>query len=106
MTSPISSPRGGGRSKAAIRTTLRPASAVLMGSTAGSTRTASPDGRIVLWYLLQTDVDDRKRSEALLAGEKQLLEMVAGGHSMSEILEAICRLVESTAGGGYCSVLL
>jgi PAS domain S-box-containing protein len=64
------------------------------------------DGRIVLWYLLQTDVDDRKRSEALLAGEKQLLEMVAGGHSMSEILEAICRLVESTAGGCYCSVLL
>jgi len=64
------------------------------------------DGRIVLWYLLQTDVDDRKRNEALLAGEKQLLEMVAGGHSMSEILEAICRLVESTAGGCYCSVLL
>ena len=64
------------------------------------------DGRIVLWYLLQTDVDDRKRSEALLAGEKQLLEMVAGGHSMSEILEAICRLVESTADGCYCSVLL
>ena len=64
------------------------------------------DGRIVLWYLLQTDVDDRKRSEALLAGEKQLLEMVAGGHSMSEILEAICRLVENTAGGCYCSVLL
>jgi PAS domain S-box-containing protein len=64
------------------------------------------DGRIVLWYLLQTDVDDRKRSEALLAGEKQLLEMVAGDHSMSEILEAICRLVESTAGGCYCSVLL
>src|SRR6266853_605931 len=64
------------------------------------------DGRIVLWYLLQTDVDDRKRNEALLAGEKQLLEMVAGGHSMSEILEAICRLVESSAGGCYCSVLL
>jgi len=64
------------------------------------------DGRIVLWYLLQTDVDDRKRNEALLAGEKQLLEMVAGGHSMSEILEAICRLVESTADGCYCSVLL
>jgi PAS domain S-box-containing protein len=64
------------------------------------------DGRIVLWYLLQTDVDDRKRSEALLAGEKQLLEMVAGGHSMSEILEAICRFVEGTSGECYCSVLL
>jgi PAS domain S-box-containing protein len=63
-------------------------------------------GRIVLWYVLQTDVDDRKRAEALLAGEKQLLEMVAGGHSLSGILEALCQLVESTAGGCYCSVVL
>ena len=64
------------------------------------------DGRIVLWYLLQTDVDDRKRADALLAGEKQLLELVAEGHSMSEILEAICRLIENTATGCYCSVAL
>src|ERR1700730_14682897 len=64
------------------------------------------DGRIVLWYLLQTDVDDRKRSDALLAGEKRFLEMVAGGHSMSGILEALCQLVESTADGCYCSVVL
>jgi PAS domain S-box-containing protein len=64
------------------------------------------DGRIVLWYLLQTDVDDRKRAEALLAGEKRLLDMVAGGHSMSGILEALCRFVESTASGCYCSVVL
>ena len=63
-------------------------------------------GRIVLWYLLQTDVDDRKRGEALLAGEKRLLEMVAGGRSMSGILEALCQLVESTASGCYCSVVL
>jgi PAS domain S-box-containing protein len=64
------------------------------------------DGRVVLWSLLNTDVDDRKRAEALLAAEKQLLEMVADGHSMSEILEALCHLVESTASGGYCSVVL
>jgi PAS domain S-box-containing protein len=64
------------------------------------------EGRIVLWYLLHTDVDDRKRAEALLAGEKRLLEMVASGHSMSGILEALCQLVESTASGCYCSVVL
>ena len=64
------------------------------------------DGRVVLWYLLQTDVDDRKRAEALLAGEKRFLEMVASGHSMSGILEALCQLVESTASGCYCSVVL
>jgi signal transduction histidine kinase len=64
------------------------------------------EGRIVHWYLLQTDVDDRKRAEALLAGEKRFLEMVAGGHSMPGILEALCQLVESTASGCYCSVVL
>src|SRR3984893_393033 len=64
------------------------------------------DGRIVLWYLLHTDIDDRKRAEAALAEEKRLLEMVASGHSMSGILEALCRLVETTASGCYCRVLL
>jgi PAS domain S-box-containing protein len=64
------------------------------------------EGRIVLWYLLHIDVDDRKRAEALLASEKRLLEMVAGGDSLSGILEALCRLVESTASGCYCSVVL
>jgi PAS domain S-box-containing protein len=64
------------------------------------------EGRIVLWYLLHIDVDDRKRAEALLAGEKRLLEMVASGHSMSGILEALCQLVESSASGCYCSVVL
>src|SRR3984893_18412165 len=64
------------------------------------------EGHIVLWYLLHTDIDDRKRAEALLAGEKRLLEMVASGHPMSGILEALCRLVESTASGCYCSIVL
>ena len=63
-------------------------------------------GRVARWHVLQTDIDDRKRAEALLAGEKRLLEMVAGGDSLSEILEALCRLVESTADGCYCSVVL
>src|SRR5262252_4322760 len=54
----------------------------------------------------QVGIDDQKRTEALLAGEKQLLEMVAGGRSMSEILEAICRLAESAESGSYCSVVL
>jgi PAS domain S-box-containing protein len=63
-------------------------------------------GRVARWYVLETDIDDRKRAEALLAGEKRLLEMVADGHSMSEILEALCQFIESTASGCYCSVVL
>lgn len=63
-------------------------------------------GRIVLWCLLQTDIEDRKRAEALLAGERSLLEMVAAGESMSRILEALCQLVEETVSGCFCSVVL
>jgi len=50
---------------------------------------------------LATDVDDQKRAEALLAGEKRVLEMAAGSHSMSEILEALCQLVENPTSGCY-----
>jgi PAS domain S-box-containing protein len=63
-------------------------------------------GNIVKWYGTNVDIDDRKRAEALLAGEKRLLEMVAGSRPMSEILDALCRLVESTAEGCHCSVVL
>ena len=64
------------------------------------------DGRVARWYCLQTDIDDRKQAEALLAEEKRLLEMVVRGGSMSEILERLCRFVESTATGCYCMVVL
>lgn len=63
-------------------------------------------GRIALWCLLQTDIEDRKRAEALLAGERRLLEMVAAGRSMPSILDALCQLVEETVSGCFCSVVL
>jgi PAS domain S-box-containing protein len=52
------------------------------------------------------DISKRKQGEALLAGEKRLLEMVAKGDSLSAILDAICRLVEELCGGCLCSILL
>ena len=64
------------------------------------------EGRIILWYSVHTDIDDQKRAEALLVGEKRLLEMVASGYSLSELLDALCQLVESMASGCYCSVVL
>ena len=63
-------------------------------------------GNIVKWYGINTEIDDRKRAEALLAGEKRLLEMVAGGNTLASILDALCRLVEETAGGYICGILL
>jgi PAS domain S-box-containing protein len=63
-------------------------------------------GQIQGWYGNDVDIDDRKRADALLAGEKQLLEMVAEGCSLPVVLDALCRLVEDAASGCYCSVLL
>ena len=45
-------------------------------------------------------------AEALLAGERHLLEMVASGCPLPEVLDALCRLVEGFAGRCHCSVLL
>jgi PAS domain S-box-containing protein len=63
-------------------------------------------GRVVKWCGLITDIDERvqvqERNEALLGGEKRLLEMIARGRPMSDVLEDLCGLVESTASGSYC----
>src|SRR6267378_377017 len=62
------------------------------------------EGEIVQWYLLQTDIDDLKRAESLLAGEKRLLEMVALGRPLAEILNALGTFVEQTAPECKCAV--
>lgn len=63
-------------------------------------------GNIIKWYGTNTDIDDLKRAEAMLAGEKRLLEMVAGGNTLPSILDALCRSVEETASGYICGILL
>ena len=52
------------------------------------------------------DITDRKRTESLLAGEKRVLEMVAKGDSLAEILDSLCRLVEEQADDALASILL
>jgi PAS domain S-box-containing protein len=63
-------------------------------------------GRIVTWYLLQVDIDERRRAEAVLAAEKQLLEKVARGFSLPSVLDDLAHLVEDLAQGCLCSILL
>jgi PAS domain S-box-containing protein len=53
-----------------------------------------------------TEITERKRAEALLAGEKRLLEMVARGDSIAQILDSLCRLVEEQTGDVFASILL
>jgi PAS domain S-box-containing protein len=63
-------------------------------------------GDIVRWYGTATDIEDRKRAEMLLAGEKRLLEKVACGEPRALVLDALCRLLEELASGSRASVLL
>ncbi len=63
-------------------------------------------GHIRHWFHLQIDIDDRKRAEAQLAGEKRLLEMVASGGPLKDVLFALCRFVEDTAAGCKCGIYL
>jgi formate hydrogenlyase transcriptional activator len=55
---------------------------------------------------LSYTVEDRKQAEALLAGENRLLEMLATGSTLSEILDALCRLIENIASGSLCGIVL
>jgi hypothetical protein len=48
----------------------------------------------VNWYGTSVDIDDRKRAEALLAGEKELLEMVVAGRPLQAVLNSLCEVVE------------
>ncbi|EHK52576.1 multi-sensor signal transduction histidine kinase [Mesorhizobium alhagi CCNWXJ12-2] len=61
-------------------------------------------GNIVKWYGVNTDIDDRKRAETNLAREKQLLEMIASGSPLRDVLSALCEMVEEAAFGCYCDV--
>jgi PAS domain S-box-containing protein len=64
------------------------------------------DGRVVKWFGTNTDIENRKCAEGLLAGENLVLEMTAKGNSLESILEALCRVVEQNASGSLCSVIL
>ncbi len=59
-------------------------------------------------YLVSTvfDVTERKRAESLVAAQRQLLEIVAVGVPLSEVLDSVVRTVESLLPGALCSILL
>jgi PAS domain S-box-containing protein len=52
------------------------------------------------------DISERKQGEALLAAEKRVLEMIATGVQLKEILNALCVFIEEQRSGTLASVLL
>jgi PAS domain S-box-containing protein len=71
-------------------------------------------GRIVRWYGTNTDIhvlkeveEGRQRVEAALASDKRVLEMIATGSSLPEVLESIARDAEAQSSDGMlCSILV
>ena len=64
------------------------------------------DGEFAGYIGSNIDITDRKRAESLLAGEKRVLERMAKGDSLLEILDGLCRFVEGQATGALASILL
>jgi formate hydrogenlyase transcriptional activator len=63
-------------------------------------------GTVARWYGTHTDIEARKQAETLLTGETRILEMLATGCPLSDILDALCRLIENLSSGALCSILL
>jgi PAS domain S-box-containing protein len=55
---------------------------------------------------LQVDISERKRTEALLASEKVVLEMLAAGEPLPGVLDSVCRTVEMQGDGLRTAVLV
>ncbi len=52
------------------------------------------------------DITERKQLEALLAGEKRVLEMISCGARLADILAVLAGTVEAQGGEVLCSILL
>jgi PAS domain S-box-containing protein len=63
-------------------------------------------GEIIRWYGANTDIEDRKRAEALLAAEKRTLEMIANGARVADILESLCDTIDAQARNIISAVML
>src|SRR5216684_1722661 len=55
---------------------------------------------------LRREIAERTRAKTQLAGENELLQMVASGRVLADVLAALCRFVEDTAGDCICGAYL
>jgi len=68
--------------------------------------TLGPSGEVDSYIGTTVDISERKRGEALFAGEKRLLEMIATGVPLEEILNVLCLIIEEYRPGALASILL
>ena len=66
----------------------------------------SPDGSVAYLSAVMRDLTAQKRSESLISGQKQILEMIAGGQPLAQTLNSLLEFIESQAPEILCSILL
>jgi PAS domain S-box-containing protein len=64
------------------------------------------DGQFIHTRCFTRDVTEQKRAEVLAARQNALLERVARGAPLREVLDATARFVEEQSAGALCSILL
>ena len=64
------------------------------------------NGRVVRWYGTNTDIEDLKQAEYLLAAEKHTLEMIADGASLNDILNHVCTSMDLLVAPSMTTILL
>jgi formate hydrogenlyase transcriptional activator len=63
-------------------------------------------GALVRWYGTATDIDDRKRTQALHAAEMRTLEMITDGASLTDILDQLCAAIDCQVSPSKTIILL
>ena len=63
-------------------------------------------GQVVQLLAVSRNITERRRDEAIRAAQRQVLEMIAEGRSLSAVLDNVVRLVENHTDGMLCSVVL
>jgi len=63
-------------------------------------------GDTIRWYGTNTDIEERKRAESLLAAEKRTLEMIASGALLADILENLCDTIDAQVPDLISTIML
>ncbi len=63
-------------------------------------------GRIVRCYGAESDIDDLKRAEILLAGEKRSFEMMTTDQPLTTILDSLCQTLAVLTDASFVTIML